>query len=152
MSNPATDALSEGGAVTGTYGDVSRHRESPRRTGMRDDRGQTAVEFTGLVPIILATAILLWQAALVGYTFSLAGNAADEAVRAATVALPGTRLAECTAAVNEDLPEAWDIGEIHCWADDDVVKAEVQLEIPVLFPGFNVDVEVTGDAVAVRES
>ncbi|WP_405795212.1 TadE family protein [Streptomyces sp. NBC_01506] len=119
---------------------------------MREDRGQAAVEFTGVVPIILATVILLWQATLVGYTFSLAGNAADEAVRAATVATPGTRESQCTAAVNEDLPGAWDIGDIDCWAEGDVVKAEVTLDIPILFPGFNVDIPVTGDAVAVRES
>ncbi|WP_242571425.1 TadE family protein [Streptomyces sp. NP-1717] len=152
MSNPGTDALDEGGAVTGTLGDAARRRTGLRRERVRDDSGQTAVEFTGLVPIILATAILLWQATLVGYTFSLAGNAADEAVRAATVAVPGTRLSECTAAVNEDLPDAWDIGKIDCWADGDVVKAKVKLNIPVMFPGFNVDVDVTGDAVAVRES
>ncbi|MEV0779067.1 TadE family protein [Streptomyces sp. NPDC050433] len=139
--------------MTGTYADRSRHRAGPRRGRTYDDRGQTAVEFTGLVPLILATLILLWQGALVGYTFSLAGNAADEAVRAATVADPvSTRLQECKDAVNEDLPDAWDIGEIDCWADGDVVKAEVKLNIPILFPGFNVDVDVTGDAAAVRES
>ncbi|MFF2188570.1 TadE family protein [Streptomyces sp. NPDC058155] len=152
MSNQGTDALDEGGAVTATYGDVSRRRDGLRRERMRDDSGQTAVEFTGVVPIILATVVLLWQATLVGYTFSLAGNAADEAVRAGTVAYPTSmRQTECIAAVNEDLPDAWN-HDTTCWADGDVVRAEVKLEIPVLFPGFNVDIDVTGDAVAVRES
>jgi pilus assembly protein CpaE len=36
-----------------------------------------------MTPIILVTLILVWQAVLAGYTFTLAGNAADKAARAA---------------------------------------------------------------------
>ncbi|PVE12036.1 hypothetical protein Y717_06390 [Streptomyces scopuliridis RB72] len=105
-----------------------------------------------MAPVILATVILLWQAALVGYTFSLAGNAADEAVRAGTVAETETRNAACERAGAEDLPAAWS-AKISCTGDGgDLVKAEVKLEVPVLFPGFNIPVTVPGRASAIRES
>ncbi|WSB38589.1 hypothetical protein OG949_13110 [Streptomyces scopuliridis] len=105
-----------------------------------------------MAPVILATVILLWQAALVGYTFSLAGNAADEAVRAGTVAETETRNAACERAGAEDLPKAWS-ATISCTHDGgDLVKAEVDLEVPVLFPGFNIPVTVPGRASAIRES
>ncbi|MFE4370136.1 TadE/TadG family type IV pilus assembly protein [Streptomyces sp. NPDC056835] len=127
-------------------------RSRAERPGLRDDRGQVAVEFVGMVPVILATVILLWQAALVGYTFSLAGNAADEAVRAYTVAEPESANADCERAGTEDLPGAW-TAEIHCEDDGvDLVRAEVNLDVPVLFPGLNIPVTVPGRASAVRES
>ncbi|MFJ9027797.1 TadE/TadG family type IV pilus assembly protein [Streptomyces sp. NPDC102274] len=129
--------------------------DRPRGAWRRDDRGQLAVEFVGMVPIILATVILLWQAALVGYTFSLAGNAADEAVRAGTVAETESRTDACKRVGAEDLPKAWSANaRIDCQYDPeaDLVKAQVDLEVPVLFPGFNIPVTVPGRASAIRES
>lgn len=128
-------------------------RAAPGVRRARGDRGQIAVEFTGMMPIILATCVLLWQAALVGYTFSLAGNAADEAVRAGTVAYPGTRDAACEEAGGEDLPGAWE-ATIDCTTDGDLLKAEVDLEIPFLFPGsVNLGfTSVPGRSAAVLES
>ncbi|MYZ37067.1 pilus assembly protein [Streptomyces sp. SID4917] len=117
------------------------------------DRGQAAIEFTGMVPIILATVVLLWEAALVGYTFSLAGNAADEAVRAATVAVPGTRVAACTEAAEEDLPGAWNLADVSCQAENDgLVKVDLTVELPLFFPGVNIPIEVPAHASAVKES
>ncbi|MFE3248995.1 TadE family protein [Streptomyces sp. NPDC059209] len=145
MSNPQIRADERGGAAVPTV---------PRRFFGRalDDRGQAAVEFTGLMPLILATAVLLWQAALVGYTFSLAGNAADEAVRAGTVAIPGTRDAACEEAGEKDLPGAWE-STIDCWTEGDLVKAEVDLKVPVLFAGsVNFPFTVPGRSAAVKES
>ena len=48
--------------------------------------GQTVIEFVGVVPLILLLLVALWQCALVGYTFVLAGNAADEGARAGAAA------------------------------------------------------------------
>lgn len=118
---------------------------------LRDDRGQVAVEFTGMLPIILATAVLLWQATLIGYTFSLAGNAADEAVRAAAVA-DGDRNAACTQAAEEHLPGAWSLGDVSCPADGDLVNADIGINVPLLFPGFDIPVDITAHASAVKES
>lgn len=101
-----------------------------------------------MVPIILATMALLWQATLIGYTFSLAGDAADEAVRAGTVGGAGA----CATAASKNLPSAWKAGGVTCGAEGDLYRARVPLEIPVLFPGFNIQVHVTGEAAAANEN
>ena len=45
------------------------------------ERGQTTVEFMGLLPLLLALIVLLWQVGLIGYTYMLAGHAAREGAR-----------------------------------------------------------------------
>ncbi|MEU7080602.1 TadE family protein [[Kitasatospora] papulosa] len=134
-----------------------------RRTGEPDrirarpggDRGQLSIEFTGMVPIILVTLVLLWQAVLVGYTFTLASGAADEGVRKA-VAADGDIQGRCQAAVHERLPSAWESSlEFRgpCGAGgDDVVTATITLKAPVLFPGFaSLPIPVTATAGAAAE-
>ncbi|MGP3637275.1 TadE family protein [Streptomyces sp. 24-1644] len=115
-----------------------------------DDRGQAAIEFTGTLPLILVTLALLWQAAMVGYTFMLAGNAADKAVTAATTA-KGSALVACQNAGREDLPSAWD-ATFSCHASGDLMRAEVKVQVPLFFPGaFNTPMTLTGDASANLE-
>ncbi|RNL74250.1 pilus assembly protein [Streptomyces sp. I6] len=121
------------------------------RTSARDDRGQTAVEFTGMVPIILATLVLLWQAALVGYAFALAGNSADEGARAGAAAGQGGGAQACEAAARKNLPDSWE-AEVACSVGGDLYDAEVGVVVPVLYPGF-IDFSFTapGRASAVWE-
>jgi hypothetical protein len=115
------------------------------------DSGQVTIEFLGMTPLIIVTLVLLWQFVLVGYTFSLAGNAADEAVRAGTAASPGERQGACEAAGLEKLPDAWD-GTVTCGTGGGYVTADVELRVPVLFPGaIGFPFEVTGHAGAVEE-
>ncbi|MFE5485973.1 TadE/TadG family type IV pilus assembly protein [Streptomyces sp. NPDC056527] len=113
------------------------------------DKGQVAVEFLGMVPLILLTLVLLWQCVLVGYTFTLAGNAADEAVRAGAVD------GDCQAAGTRHLDGAWASGaSVSCApsGSGDMVTATVRLKVPVLFPGaISFPFTVTGEAGAVRE-
>ncbi|MFI6011764.1 pilus assembly protein [Streptomyces sp. NPDC051243] len=104
-----------------------------------------------MMPLIIITLVLLWQFVLVGYTFSLAGNAADEAVRAGTAADPGGRQAACQEAGLEKLPDAW-AGEVTCSTGGGYVTADVTLKVPVLFPGaIGFPFEVEGHAGAVEE-
>lgn len=119
---------------------------------LKDDRGQAVIEFIGTAPLILATCVLLWQAALVGYTFSLAGNAADEAARAGAVADPGNRNAACHEAASDKLPGAWSLGDVRCPEAGDLVEATVPVKIPVLVPGFDLPVGLEGRASATKES
>jgi hypothetical protein len=116
---------------------------------IRDDRGQSAIEFTGMVPIILVTLAVLWQSALVGYTFVLAGNAADKAVAAGT-RTEGGGAAACAAAAEEDLTGGWSAA-VTCGQEGDLYKAEVLLEVPLLFPGVNLPITVKGRAGAAAE-
>ncbi|MFB4422283.1 TadE family protein [Streptomyces sp. QL37] len=123
------------------------------RTWLRRDRGQLSVEFTGMVPIILVTLVLLWQAVLVGYTFTLASGAADEGVRKAVAAGAWDMRSRCQDAVNERLPGAWEgSADVSCEPGSDMVKATVRLETPVLFPGFaSLPIPVTATAGAAAE-
>jgi hypothetical protein len=120
------------------------------RARRRGDAGQVTVEFLGMTPTILITLIVVWQFVLVGYTFTLAGNAADEAVRAGTAVSPGERQGACQEAGLDKLPDAW-TGEVSCGGSG-YVTAEVRLRVPVLFPGaLDFPFEVTGNAGAVEE-
>ncbi|WP_371577242.1 CpaE family protein [Streptomyces sp. NBC_01314] len=122
-----------------------------RRKG--GDRGSVTLEFAGMFPLLLITMTILWQAALYGYTYSLAGNAADEAARAATAAyaVDGDVAAACEAAGTRNLPGAWDDTSIDCAPAGPVMRAEVQANVPLFFPGFDAGWTVDGEAGAALE-
>ncbi|MFF7448761.1 MULTISPECIES: pilus assembly protein [unclassified Streptomyces] len=104
-----------------------------------------------MTPLIILTLVLVWQFVLVGYTFTLAGNAADEAVRAGTAASPGERQGACQQAGLDKLPDAWD-GTVTCGTGGGYVTADVELTVPVLFPGaIGFPFTVEGHAGAVEE-
>ncbi|UUU24666.1 AAA family ATPase [Streptomyces sp. DSM 40750] len=122
-----------------------------RRKG--GDRGSVTLEFAGMFPLILITMAILWQAALYGYTYSLAGNAADEAARAATAAyaVDGDIAGACEAAGTLNLPGAWKDTSIDCAPAGSVMKAEVEANVPLFFPGFDAGWTVNGEAGAALE-
>ncbi|MGA5320121.1 pilus assembly protein [Streptomyces seoulensis] len=123
-----------------------------RRGRLRGDRGQVAVELLGMTPTIVLTLVLMWQCVLVGYAFTLAGNAADEGVRAATAAPRGARQGACSDAALRDLSGAWRDGASVSCGGSGFVTADVRLKVPVLFPGFiDFPVTVPGHAGAVEE-
>ncbi|MBQ0987648.1 MinD/ParA family protein [Streptomyces sp. F63] len=118
--------------------------------GRGGDSGQVAVEFLGLVPLLAVVLILCWQCALLGYTYSLAGHAADQGARTATAARSA---GACETAAVEDLPGAWRSGaSVNCVREDGLWKAHVGLRVPVLFPGaVDFPVTVNGGAGAAEE-
>ncbi|WP_190620529.1 TadE/TadG family type IV pilus assembly protein [Streptomyces venezuelae] len=121
----------------------------PARRPGRGDRGQVAIEFVGTVPLILLLVAAVWECVLIGYAFSLAGNAADEAARAGAV--HGDR-ASCTAAAKEHIGEAWK-PRVECGKSGDVYQARVTLGIPVFFPGLNFgEIDGTGGAALEEEA
>ncbi|GHF60975.1 hypothetical protein GCM10010218_48130 [Streptomyces mashuensis] len=100
-----------------------------RRYGDRGgDRGQMAVEFAGILPLILVALAVIWQCVLVGYAYSLAGHAADRGARAGAVGR------DCAAVARADLPGSW-AAQTGCGPDGAVYRASVRLRVPVLFPG-----------------
>ncbi|MGA5035840.1 TadE family protein [Streptomyces capoamus] len=118
------------------------------------DRGQVSIEFLGMTPLIILTLVLMWQAVLVGYTFTLAGNAADEAVRAGTAApRGGARQDACAEAGLKHLSAGWKgDASVQC-NPSGYVTADVHLKVPVLFPGvISFPVTVHGHAGAVEEA
>lgn len=110
------------------------------------DRGQVAVEFAGVLPLILVVLAVVWQCVLVGYTYSLAGNAADKGARAGAVG------GDCATAAQADLPGAWGGDGIGCGEENGVYRATVSLDVPVLFPGaVSWPWQVESSAGAARE-
>ncbi|MHA5049149.1 AAA family ATPase [Streptomyces sp. SD15] len=122
-----------------------------RRRG--GDRGAVTLEFAGMFPLLLVVMTILWQCVLYGYSYSLAGNAADEAARAATAAyaLDGDADGACETAGSRHLPGAWDGAEIVCTPAGSVMRATVQVDVPLFFPGFDAGWVVRGSAGAALE-
>ncbi|WP_308346294.1 TadE/TadG family type IV pilus assembly protein [Streptomyces sp. ISL-66] len=106
-----------------------------------------AIEFVGTVPLILLLVAAVWECVLIGYAFSLAGNAADEAARAGAV----TGAAECRTAAGKYVGSAWGMS-VECAGSGDVYTAKVTLRIPVLYPGLGFgSIEGKGGAAMERE-
>ncbi|WP_055523341.1 AAA family ATPase [Streptomyces graminilatus] len=125
-----------------------------RRLDKGGDRGAITLEFAGMFPLLLVVMSILWQCVLYGYTYSLAGNAADEAARAATAAYamdPGAYGGACQSAGAEHLPGAWSGAAISCGPEGEVMKATVRAQVPLFFPGFDVNWRVEGEAGAALE-
>ncbi|MFD7921618.1 TadE/TadG family type IV pilus assembly protein [Streptomyces sp. NPDC059740] len=157
---PATDGPGTGGSAHG--------RRQRRRTaapgGSRDararsagrgtvtgapDSGQVAVEFLGMLPLIAAVLVALWQLVLVGYAYSLAAHAADRGARAGAASEGGA--AACQTAATRDIGAAY-APEPSCGPSGDLYRATVSIHVPLLFPGAgSLPWTVTGDAGAVRE-
>ncbi|QEV19906.1 AAA family ATPase [Streptomyces alboniger] len=124
-----------------------------RRKAATGDRGAVTLEFAGMFPLLLTVMAILWQCTLYGYTYSLAGNAADEAARAATAAYAAGEgeAGACSAAAQEHLPAAWQGAEVSCVDEGAVWKATVSVDVPVFFPGFDAGWHVDGKAGAAKE-
>ncbi|QEU92127.1 septum formation initiator [Streptomyces kanamyceticus] len=124
-----------------------------RKKAAGSDRGAVTLEFAGMFPLLLVVMTLLWQCALYGYSYSLAGNAADEAARAATAAyaMGDGGGAACATAAKKHLPGAWQDASISCTDGGPVWKAEVSVEVPVFFPGIDAGWTVKGKAGAAKE-
>ncbi|MFI7339856.1 CpaE family protein [Streptomyces sp. NPDC050085] len=124
-----------------------------RRARRRGDKGAVTLEFAAMFPLVLVVMALMWQCVLYGYTYSLAGNAADEAARAATsaAAAQGDVAGACNAAGKSHLPSAWQGADIGCTDDGVVMKATVEVDVPLFFPGVNPGWRVTGEAGAASE-
>ncbi|WP_308461230.1 TadE/TadG family type IV pilus assembly protein [Streptomyces sp. Ru73] len=108
-----------------------------------------AVEFLGMLPLVLVTLVVLWQCALVGFTYTLAGNAADQAARAGAAGGAGA----CARGGRSDLGASWRASaRIGCGEAPGLYRARVTLAVPVLFPGaVAFPFRVTGEAAAAKE-
>lgn len=105
-----------------------------------------------MTPFIILIMLVLWELALVGYTFMLAGNAADKGARAGAGAEYGSSSA-CRQKAREDLPDAWEKNAVvTCRSGSSLYRTKVRLKVPVLVPGlFDLDVHIDGDAASPQE-
>jgi pilus assembly protein CpaE len=117
--------------------DTDLHVTRGLRGRLRAQRGQVAVETVGMFGLIGLIALLLWQIALVGYTYVLAGHAAREGARALAVD------DEVRPVVREDLPKRWRDGMKLNEGDHDV---RVRLAVPIVVPGVDGPLRVSSTA------
>lgn len=105
-----------------------------------------------MTPFIILIMLVLWECALIGYTFSLAANAADVGARKGSGAEVGAGAA-CHAGAMKDLPDAWSGGAaVDCGRGGGLYEAKVRLKVPVLVPGlFDLDVHIDGEAGSALE-
>ncbi|MFD7070878.1 TadE family protein [Streptomyces sp. NPDC059913] len=143
----------------GRHGDPVPARPGTRLrllTRVRDrDRGQTAIEFLGVTPLIILLLVALWQCALIGYTFSLAGNSADQAAHKGAISQGWNRGQACREAAQEDLPPVWrkSMKRTSCENSGALYKATVRLKVPVLVPGvLNWPMTIEGNAASPVEA
>ena len=101
------------------------------------ERGQSSAEMMGLLPVLAAVVLALWQVGLLGYTYLLAGHAAREGSRELAVNTLNTpREKPFRDAAEEDLPKAW-LKDATIEIDkDDPVTVNVRLAVPIVLPGL----------------
>ncbi|MCX4780702.1 TadE/TadG family type IV pilus assembly protein [Streptomyces sp. NBC_01264] len=106
-----------------------------------------AFEFVGMLPFILLIVVAVWQCVLIGYAYSLVGNAADEAAREGAV--HGD--AACDAAGRKYISGGWDNVTVNCTPSGNLYKATVSMNLRVLFRGFDIGVPITGHGGSLNE-
>jgi pilus assembly protein CpaE len=123
------------------------------------ERGQSTAEFMGLFPVLLVVFFGLWQMAITGFTYVVAGHAAREGARQLAVdSSDEGKNPPYRVAAREDLPGGWrKHAKIHKRGD---VTVSVRLKVPILIPalgspieiGTTADTSVEGEALPPRQS
>jgi pilus assembly protein CpaE len=104
------------------------------------ERGQASAEAMGLLPVLLLFVLALWQLGLVGYTYVLAGHAAQEGARMLAVnPTDGKPDDEAFKKIRKramgELPGAWrDGARVEVPGGESTVA--VRLTVPVVLPGL----------------
>jgi pilus assembly protein CpaE len=127
----------------------------------RSDAG--AVEFSGILPVLLTTCLLVWEAFLVGMSATYTGHAANEGARVAAV---GGDQEEVKAAAVQRIAGAWaDEENIQVryptgnvcdparvpQVDEDCGYVRVSIKVPLLFPGVMLPFTVSARTKVVYE-
>ncbi len=116
------------------------------------ERGQSSAEFLGMLPLVLVTAVVIWQMALTGFTYVMAGNAAREGARelATNTSEKPKGNPPYRRQAAERLPGAWrkdaDIKRV-----ENESKVTVKLKVPVLFPGVVSPIQIASTSGSVIE-
>jgi pilus assembly protein CpaE len=118
----------------------------------RSDAG--AVEFTAILPLTLATVMLVWEGFLIGLSATYAGHAANEGARAAAV---GAGQKEVEKQAVRRISGAWadqdnvDVRYPSDRRDPDYGYVRVSIKPPLVFPGLLLPMKVSARARVVQE-
>jgi pilus assembly protein CpaE len=136
-SQPARRALQE----PVTPEPASRTRRRPWLRGGRD-RGATALENVGILPLALGLGVLMWHVAVVGLGAAFLGQATTEAAREFAITGNATK---AQAAARATLPEAFGKGVV-VTGKDGVIR--VTLDLPA---GTSFIPQLSSSVTVVRE-
>lgn len=129
-------------ALAVELGLAAEPRQRGRRSLLRAEAGQVSAELVGMFALIMTVLLMLWQIALVGYTFVLADHAAREGARAMAV---GSDIEDAAIA---DVPGAWKPSTEIDEGDDEV---EVSMDVPALVPGLETPLRIRAREGSVDE-
>lgn len=136
---------------------------SDRARGRAPRSDDGVVEFSAILPVLLTTCLLVWEAFLVGMSATYTGHAANEGARAAAV---GGGYAEVKEAAVQRIAGAWaDEENIQVryptgrvcdptkvpQVDEDCGYVRVNIKVPLLFPGVMLPMTVTARTKVVYE-
>ncbi|MFH8614072.1 TadE/TadG family type IV pilus assembly protein [Streptomyces sp. NPDC017979] len=106
----------------------------------RDDRGQAAVEYAGIVALLIFLALAAIQLGVVAYAAQQAGTAARAAARAEAAPDGGGRAVPAgRAAISGWLADGTDIDAGRCGDGDGEISATASVRIPALLPLLDFD-------------
>jgi len=112
--------------------------DRPARRGLARERGQVSVELLGMLPLLLISALLVWQLLLAGYAVNSAENAARNASRAEGLGKDGEEAAKDSLSFGLEKGAKVQI-------DGD--KATVSVRVPIVAPGVS-----SGDLTVERDA
>lgn len=125
-------------------------QQQGRRRFWSGDDGQGAVEFVGVLPLMLVVLMLAIQLGLAGFTFLVAGHAATESANLLSV---GGSVGSVSSEVADRLPSRW-AGSLEL-SDGGAAGARrevaASVRIPMIIPGISPDVRVTSTSGYVDE-
>jgi len=105
---------------------------------LSDERGQSSVEFAGVLPLAILAVLVVWQLAVAGHTVWLTGNAARVAARAEAVG------GDPRSAARSAVPEGMRRGLVVRNGPDGHVR--VRLRVPLLLREWHTPFSVSAGA------
>jgi hypothetical protein len=110
-----------------------------RRARTGADRGQAAVEYAGVIGLLLFVALAAIQLGLVAYTAQQAGTAARAAARAASTEDGGDVRRAGLGSMSGWLADGAAVAPGECSGGDDEVTVTVRVRVPEILPVFGFD-------------
>lgn len=124
-----------------------RPKRRGRMFGSKGEDGQTTIEATAMLPILIAGLLLFWQLIIIGWTFSMGQHAVREGVRELAVAgLAGG--GQVVQVVTEELPESMRQGLA---VDTTQNSVSARINVPLLLPEWQTPWQLTIRQSTFRE-
>ncbi|MEU0373269.1 TadE/TadG family type IV pilus assembly protein [Streptomyces sp. NPDC006283] len=103
-----------------------------KRAAIRDDRGQTVIEYGGWLFLLLFVMTIAVQVGLAVYAAQQAGTAARAAARVAS----HDEATTSPQAAGQQALSSWLDADVSAYPDGDAVTADVTVVIPSVVPGI----------------